>query len=92
MRKVWKNTSRRTIAVVGFLLAAAAIGISMKALQGETNAPVPSAVIAAKTEAPLIVHEWGTFTSFSGSDGIQLEFRPNVDHELPGFVETRAQP
>ena len=40
----------------------------------------------AASEHPLIVHEWGTFTSFSGSDGIQLDFRPLVDNDLPAFV------
>src|SRR5579872_2196639 len=37
----------------------------------------------------LIVHEWGTFTSFSGSDGVRLEFRPLVDEDLPAFVLDR---
>jgi hypothetical protein len=34
----------------------------------------------------LVVHEWGTFTSFSGTDGINLEFRPLVTNDLPRFV------
>lgn len=34
----------------------------------------------------LVVHEWGTFTSFSGSNGVQLDFRPLVDVDLPSFV------
>jgi hypothetical protein len=37
----------------------------------------------------LIVHEWGTFTSFSGSDGVRLEFRPLVNEDLPPFVLDR---
>lgn len=37
----------------------------------------------------LIVHEWGTFTSFSGSDGVRLEYRPLVDEDLPPFVLDR---
>src|ERR1051325_1148345 len=36
----------------------------------------------------LIVHEWGTFTSFSGSDGVNLEFRPLVTNDLPRFILT----
>lgn len=36
--------------------------------------------------SPLVVHEWGTFTSFAGSDGVNLEFRPLVDSDLPAFV------
>ncbi|MEZ5942005.1 MAG: hypothetical protein R3C18_11475 [Planctomycetaceae bacterium] len=36
--------------------------------------------------APLVVHEWGTFTSFSGSNGVRLEFRPLTQNDLPSFV------
>src|SRR4029077_9859924 len=39
----------------------------------------------------LIVHEWGTFTNFSGSDGLQMDFRPLVDSDLPPFVLDRAR-
>ncbi len=48
----------------------------------------------AKADAgndPLIVHEWGTFTSYSGSDGGRLEFRPLFDDDLPHFVNNRSQ-
>ena len=38
----------------------------------------------------LVVHEWGTFTSITGSDGVRLEFRPLVDNDLPEFVVNRA--
>jgi hypothetical protein len=34
----------------------------------------------------LIVHEWGTFTGFSGSNGVNLEFRPLVTNDLPRFI------
>ncbi len=37
----------------------------------------------------FVVHEWGTFTSFSGADGVKLEFRPLVDNDLPQFVFNR---
>ena len=40
-----------------------------------------------QNDPPLIVHEWGTFTSFSGSDGIRLGFRPLVHNDLPRFVK-----
>src|SRR5262245_14028478 len=39
----------------------------------------------------FVVHEWGTFTSFSGSDAVKLEFRPLVDVDLPRFVLDRAR-
>jgi hypothetical protein len=33
----------------------------------------------------LVVHEWGTFSTFSGSDGKNLKFYP-YDNDLPEFV------
>jgi len=44
---------------------------------------------AKPSDDGLIVHEWGTFTSFSGSDGVRLEFRPLLDEDLPPFVLDR---
>jgi hypothetical protein len=41
-------------------------------------------------DGKLIVHEWGTFTSISGSDGTRLEFRPLLNNDLPEFVVNRA--
>ena len=34
----------------------------------------------------FVVHEWGTFTSVQGADGIQIEWNPFVPAELPKFV------
>src|SRR6266540_2094264 len=34
----------------------------------------------------FVAHEWGTFTSVQGADGIQLEWNPLVTSELPPFV------
>src|SRR5205807_2731826 len=37
----------------------------------------------------LVVHEWGTFTSIAGKDGVALEWRPlNGSTDLPKFVHT----
>ena len=41
------------------------------------------------TDGKLIMHEWGTFTSFSGSNGVQLDFRPLINEDLPEFVFDR---
>ncbi len=40
----------------------------------------------------LIVHEWGTFTTFSGSDGAFLDFRPLAaqHQDLPNYVLDRG--
>jgi hypothetical protein len=40
----------------------------------------------------LVVHEWGTFTSISGKDGVALEWRPlNGSTDLPSFVHTTQE-
>ncbi len=46
-----------------------------------------AAASLAASPAPrgLVVHEWGTFSTFSGSDGTNLEFQP-YDNDLPEFV------
>lgn len=50
------------------------------------------AVLAALAMTPpnrLIVHEWGTFTTIAGEDGVALEWKPFAqDSDLPGFVYT----
>ncbi|OWK38482.1 hypothetical protein FRUB_07602 [Fimbriiglobus ruber] len=38
-----------------------------------------------------MVHEWGTFTSFSGSDGVPVGFQPN-NSDLPDFVYRQEDP
>ena len=43
-------------------------------------------------ENDLVVHEWGTFTSIAGKDGVALEWRPlNGSADLPKFVHTMEQ-
>ncbi len=56
-----------------------------------SNTPGAKSGPAASGESgPFIVHEWGTFTSISGSDGVRLEFRPLINNDLPEFVTNRA--
>jgi hypothetical protein len=41
----------------------------------------------------LVVHEWGTFTTVSGRDGVALEWSPlDGPSDLPPFVYTDARP
>lgn len=47
-----------------------------------------AAVAIAKEPKSFVVHEWGTFSTFSGSDGAYLKFYPN-DDDLPDFVYKR---
>jgi hypothetical protein len=39
----------------------------------------------------LVVHEWGTFTSVQGSNGIALEGLQHEEERLPGFVYSRTK-
>lgn len=43
-------------------------------------------------QGKFVVHEWGTFTTFSGSDGVFLDFRPlDASHnDLPDYVLDRG--
>ena len=44
-------------------------------------------VKTTKSDNRLIVHEWGTFTSIAGKDGVAVDWRPlNGSSDLPGFV------
>jgi hypothetical protein len=38
---------------------------------------------------PLVVHEWGTFTSVQGHEGKQVWWLPHLKTDLPGFVYAR---
>ncbi len=56
------------------------------------------ALLAALASVPsdpsssgLVVHEWGTFTSVQGSDGIALEGLQHEEESLPPFVYSRAK-
>lgn len=48
--------------------------------------------LAAEPDKGLTVHEWGTFTSVQGSDGVQVPWNPFVAPELPLFVYDRGGP
>lgn len=51
----------------------------------------PVATVAEAKEADLIVHEWGTFTSIAGKNGVALDWRPlNAPSDLPKFVYTEG--
>jgi hypothetical protein len=45
----------------------------------------PAPADKSTTGDRLVVHEWGTFSTFSGSDGKNLKFQP-YDNDLPDFV------
>jgi hypothetical protein len=54
-------------------------------------AAVATSALAAdknKSGKPFVVHEWGTFLSVQGSDGVSLGGMVDSDEVLPGFVES----
>jgi len=47
---------------------------------------LPAAGLSTPTTG-LVVHEWGTFTSVAGKDGVAVDWRPLLaPDDLPGFV------
>ncbi|MEM8671223.1 MAG: hypothetical protein AAGG48_27120 [Planctomycetota bacterium] len=85
----------RRIICVGLLAALVSVGFlsvrpDPKAIGQQPNETENTATTSE--EEALIVHEWGTFTTFSGSDGVFLDFRPlaNEVSDLPSFVRDRA--
>lgn len=82
--------TRISLRLTAFCLLAFAIvalvGVRLSAQHGRPNEGVRK---TAATGNRLIVHEWGTFTSIAGKDGISLEWRPlNGPSDLPKFVHT----
>ena len=47
---------------------------------------------ASRAGEDYVAHEWGTFTSVQGADGMQLEWNPLLLTELPQFVHDRTRP
>jgi len=51
----------------------------------------PSSAQRTNVDAHLVVHEWGTFTSIAGKQGVSVEWRPLAGaSDLPSFVYTSA--
>jgi len=46
---------------------------------------------AGPSDPGYVLHEWGTFTTIAGSDGVVLEGLTYDDHQLPDFVYQRAK-
>ena len=52
------------------------------------DAPAPNPPPA---DGKLVLHEWGTFTGFAGSDGVHRPFGTTVGGDLPAFVMSRQE-
>jgi hypothetical protein len=74
-----RNTIKLVIVTLIVVTAGFAVAIKSRRPSSEATSPQDS----------LIVHEWGTFTSIAGKDGVALEWRPlNGASDLPKFVHT----
>ena len=47
---------------------------------------IATSLLSARAGGDYVAHEWGTFTSVQGSDGVQLDWHAAQVSELPGFV------
>jgi hypothetical protein len=82
--------STRALTAIAVCLTAAIIAIVGVTYPGYGRSP-QSLKATEQSNDRFVVHEWGTFTSFSGSDSVKLEFRPLVDADLPPFVLDRSR-
>lgn len=77
------KTSLFLIAAIGLLGLTAATFI-------KPEAEAKSAAVSKPGD--LVVHEWGTFTSIAGKNGVAIDWRPlNGPSDLPSFVYTAAK-
>lgn len=91
-----KTIFRWSLLAAVLLLLAGCAEKPLKQTADQSVSTVPVATKSADSSDAtvpndLVVHEWGTFTTFAGSGGGQLEFRANVEGELPYFVYNRAR-
>lgn len=82
-------TPRSAIAV--FVCSGLTAGLFLTPGHAESPKGGPDVSAVTTMPSPLVVHEWGTFTSFSGSDGVNVSFYPNND-DLPNFVYLQQGP
>ncbi len=68
-----------------FILA----GLFTSTLCAVGKAPAPE---GGESGGGYIAHEWGTFTSVQGAEGVQLDWNPLVVTELPKFVYDMRNP
>lgn len=75
--------------IAGCILAFAVATLLGVKLSAQNNSPTKTQKKIVPTEVRLVVHEWGTFTSIAGRDGVALDWRPlNGPSDLPKFVHT----
>ena len=48
------------------------------------------ALVTRAVSSEFTAHEWGTFTSVQGADGVPVQWQPTLATDLPRFVYSRA--
>ncbi len=82
-------TSRLIAGCLLVFALAAFVGVRLSAQHAPANKALKS---TAAAKGQLVVHEWGTFTSIAGRDGVALDWRPlNGPSDLPKFVHTMQE-
>jgi hypothetical protein len=75
--------------IAGCLLAFAIAALVGVRLSAQHNPATKAQQKTSPAVNQLTVHEWGTFTSIAGRDGVALDWRPlNGPSDLPKFVHT----
>src|ERR1044072_243601 len=83
--KSMKQTSVRSFGA-GILALALITGLLFALSRQSTKAKSST---PTRKEQKLVVHEWGTFTSIAGQNGVAIDWRPlNGASDLPRFVYT----
>lgn len=72
------------------ILSILALSLPSTPVGGE-RCRLAEAAAAAAPESGFTAHEWGTFTSVEGSDGIALEGLQHEEEGLPSFVYSRSK-
>lgn len=90
----WKLVSeqKRLVPGIAAITLAAILGVFIRIESAVKAGSEVAKGIESNPADDLIVHEWGTFTTFSGSDGVFMDYRPLAygQHDLPNFVRDRA--
>ncbi len=75
---------RAAIRTVGW-----AVGLTSVAVGAAVTAASPAGKAAPVND--LVLHEWGTFLSMQGADGVTLDGMYHEEHALPSFVHARSR-
>lgn len=79
----------KSIRLFGIGLLVLALTASLIFILSRQNTEAKLSTPVSK-EQKLIAHEWGTFTSIAGQDGVAIDWRPlNGASDLPKFVYTQ---